>query len=92
MTESERITALEEKCKAIEERVEKLEGVADKINSLALSVERMSVVLSSQVEGFKELNARLIKIENEPRDAWKNVKNQIIAAMIAGIITYFFTK
>lgn len=90
MTETERLTALEERIKAMELRLEKVEGVVDKINSLTVSVEKMSVVLASQVEGFNELNARLMKIENEPRDAWKNVKSQIIAALISGIVTAIF--
>ncbi len=89
-TSSERLTALEERYKAMEMRLEKLEGIVDTINSLTISVEKMSVVLSAQSEGFAEMNARLMKIENEPGDAWKNVKSQVIAALVAGIVTAIF--
>lgn len=89
-TSPERLTALEERCKAMEMRLEKLEGIVDTIHGLTISVEKMSVVLSAQSEGFAEMNARLMKIENEPGDAWKNVKSQVIAALVAGIVTAIF--
>ncbi len=90
MTENESIIALEERQKAMEARLGKVEAIAENINNLTISVERMSVVLESQVKEQIETNARLKRIENEPRDAWKNVKSQVIAALISGIITAIF--
>ncbi len=92
MTEQERVIQVEERLKSMDKRLEKVEKLVDNINSLTISVEKLSLVLSAQVDEQKQMNDRLMKIENEPRDAWKNLKSNIIAALVAGIVTYIFSK
>lgn len=90
MTDIERIVALEEKVKSLDMRTVKMESVVDNINSLTISVERFSVILSNTVDEMKNMNCRLIKIENEPRDTMKNIQKTIITALISGIVTAIF--
>jgi len=92
MTESERIVKLEEKINSIEQRMIKVESLVENINSLTISVEKFSVVLYNQVDEQKKTNERLDRIESEPRDIWKNVKTQVIVALITGIVTFIMAK
>ena len=90
MTDSERIVALEEHMKSMEQRFTKVEGVVENINSLTISMERFSIILSNTVDEMKNMNGRLEKIENEPRDTMKHIQRQIITALITGIVTAIF--
>lgn len=90
MTEQERIVVLDERQKSMEQRLEKTERLVDNINSLTISVERLSIGFSSQVDTLKEMNLRLSKIENEPRDTMRHVYKQIITALVTGVITAIF--
>lgn len=90
MTEQERIVVLDERQKSMEQRLVKTERLVDNINSLTISVERLSIGFSSQVDTLKEMNLRLSKIENEPRDTMRHVYKQIITALVTGVITAIF--
>lgn len=90
MTEQERIVVLDERQKSMEQRLVKTEQLVDNINSLTISVERLSIGFSSQVDTLKEMNLRLSKIENEPRDTMRHVYKQIITALVTGVITAIF--
>ncbi len=90
MTEQERIVVLDERQKSMEQRLVKTERLVDNINSLTISVERLSIGFSSQVDTLKEMNLRLSNLENEPRDTMRHVYKQIITALVTGVITAIF--
>ena len=90
MTENERLVALDERQKSMEQRLLRIERVVENINSLTISVERLSMGFTTQIDELKQMNIRLSKIENEPRDTMKHIQKQIITALITGIITAIF--
>ena len=93
MTEEEKnesIVALKEQIKAFGDRLVRIEGVVDNIHSLTISVEKLAIGVTNLGEEQKSMNARLSKIENEPRDTMRHIQRQIITALITGIVTFIF--
>ena len=82
----ERIGRSDDRMRDFDRRLSKVEEFGDKLQSMAISLQGMVVTLQSMQTEQKEQGKRLKKIEEEPADAWKNLKWTIIACLVSGIV------
>ena len=66
-------------------RLELLEESVKSIQDLTVSVHMLAHDMKQMLEEQKEQGKRLDKLEQEPADAWKQVKTTIITAIVSTI-------
>ena len=88
----ERIGRSDDRMRDFDRRLSKVEEFGDKLQSMAISLQGMVVTLQTMQKEQAEQGERLKKIENEPADAWKNLKWTIVACLASGIVGLILAK
>jgi hypothetical protein len=66
-----------------------IEATVKDITTLTVSVERLTVSVSNMVDQLKITNERVSKLESEPSDMIRQIKVQVITAIITAAVTAF---
>lgn len=77
----------ENQIKSLKHRVNKAEQNYDAIQELAVSVKELAVNMSYMTVEQKEQGERLGRLEREPVDNHKFLKNTIISCVVTGVVS-----
>lgn len=88
----ERIGRSDDKMHSLDRRLSKVEELSDKLGEMAVTMQGMLVTLQNMQKEQTEQGERLKKIEEEPADAWKNLKWTIVACLASGIVGLILAK
>lgn len=97
-----KLTEHEQGIQECKRRLDKCEEMSTNINNLALSVERLAVSVADiaksqekEIEKQKKTDARIDAIEKQPLIAARNLKNEVIRAIVAalagGVVGYLIS-
>ncbi len=67
-------------------RISLLEESLQKTNALTVAVEKMAVSMENMLEEQKKQGERLEKLEKEPAETGKQIKNAVINSVVSTII------
>ena len=73
-------------------RLSKVEELSDKLTDMAITMKGMLTTLENMQKEQSEQGERLRKIEEEPADAWKNLKWTIVACLASGLVGLVLAK
>lgn len=89
MTEEEVAVSIAEQRKEIgslKHRMEDVENMTQSINELAISVRELTLGMKQMLDRQEEQDNRLLKIEQEPADNWRQLKRMVLTAAVSGIV------
>ena len=95
MTETEiatKLTQVEERSKSNTHRIDKLESQTDALTSIATSIAVMANEQKTISEKMENIDAKVDKLEQVPRDRWNGIVGSSIAALVGGIIAFMLTR
>ena len=76
----------ENRIKVSEHRIEDLEESQKQIYDLTISVKELAISVKSMVEEQKKQGDRITKLEEEPAENWKNIKNTVITGIVSTLV------
>ena len=85
MTTDERIMKLETENKTIFHQIDELKDNVADIHKIATSIEVIAHENKNISEKVDKIDGRITVIENQPKEAFKHIKQTIIACVITGI-------
>lgn len=88
----ERIGRSDDRMRDFDRRLSKVEELSDKLTDMAITMKGMLTTLENMQKEQSEQGERLRKIEEEPADAWKNLKWTIIACLASGLVGLVLAK
>ena len=88
----ERTGRTDDKMNALDRRLSKVEELSDKLSEMAVTMKGMLTTLENMQKEQSEQGERLRKIEEEPADAWKNLKWTIVACLASGLVGLVLAK
>lgn len=88
----ERTGRTDDKMNALDRRLSKVEELSDKLSDMAVTMKGMLTTLENMQKEQSEQGERLRKIEEEPADAWKNLKWTIVACLASGLVGLVLAK
>lgn len=68
-------------------RISLLEESLQRTNALTVAVEKMAVNMENMLEEQKKQGERLEKLEKEPVEIGKQIKNVVITAVVSTVVT-----
>lgn len=94
-----KVTEVEHRAKSNTRRIDKLEQTTDAIHSLATSVEILVKEQMHQTEAMADIKSDVAKLdgkvdalEKKPGKKWDSIKEKIIWAVIASVITFLLSR
>ena len=88
----ERTGRTDDKMNNLDRRLSKVEELSDKLTDMAITMKGMLTTLENMQKEQSEQGERLRKIEEEPADAWKNLKWTIVACLASGLVGLVLAK
>lgn len=88
----ERTGRTDDKMHNLDRRLSKVEELSDKLTDMAITMKGMLTTLENMQKEQTEQGERLRKIEEEPADAWKNLKWTIVACLASGLVGLVLAK
>ena len=88
----ERIGRSDDRMRDFDRRLSKVEELSDKLTDMAITMKGMLTTLETMQKEQSEQGERLRKIEEEPADAWKNLKWTIVACLASGLVGLVLAK
>lgn len=90
---------VEHRAKSNTRRIDKLEQTTDAIHSLATSVEILVKEQKHQTEAMADikndvakLDGKVDALEKKPAKKWENIKEKVIWAVLASLITFLLSR
>ena len=80
------VVRLEEQVAGLKTRVESVEKSSKEIYDLTVSVKLLASNVERMLTIQEKQEARISTLEDEPADNWKNIKNNIITAIISALV------
>ncbi len=80
-----------ERMKAMENRIDRVEAVTEELRNLTLSVERLTMTVSSMVRESENHEQRLDALEEKDGAMWRALVKYIVTA-VAGLIVGYAMK
>lgn len=73
-------------------RIEKLEGITDKLTDLIISVKTMASSMEAMQQEQKRQGERLERMESEPGQNWKKLRDTAITVLVTALLTWALSK
>lgn len=73
-------------------RIEKLEGITDKLTDLIISVKTMASSMEAMQQEQKSQGERLERMESEPGQNWKRLRDTAITVVVTALLTWALSK
>jgi len=87
-----KLTEVDSRSKSNTHRIEKLEEQQEALTSIATSVAVMANEQKTMTRKMNDIDFKVGKLEQVPKNRWNKVVDILIAALMGGAITFLFTR